>query len=76
MNAFQSRKKKRTGIVKITDEDTNKTATDSNNRARILEKYANELYQTSGMDEDMLNMHVKTVGVWKWQYRELYSNSV
>ena len=55
MDAFQSRKKQRTGIVKITDENTNKAATDSNDRARILEEYANELYQTSGMDEEMLN---------------------
>jgi hypothetical protein len=52
---FSIKKKKRTGIVKITDEDTNKTATDSDDRARILEEYANELYQTNGEDEEVLN---------------------
>ena len=54
-DAFQSRKAQRSGIVKISDSATNKDATDPNDRARIQEEYADELYQTNGMDEAMLD---------------------
>jgi hypothetical protein len=53
--AFQSRKKQPLGTVKISDSKTNKVATDANDLARILKEYSDELYQTKGMDEAMLD---------------------
>ena len=55
MNAFQSRKHQRTQIIKIVDSETKKIAADQNDRKRILEKYADKLYQTNGMDVEMLD---------------------
>ena len=55
MNAFQSRKHKRTQIIKIVDSETKKIAADQNDRKRILEKYADKLYQPNGMDVEMLD---------------------
>jgi hypothetical protein len=55
IDAFQSRKKQPSGTVKISDSKTNKVATDPNDLAQIMTEYADELYQTTGMDETMID---------------------
>ena len=47
-DAFQAKKKQRTGTVKITDSETNTTATNPKSLSIILETYADELYRTNG----------------------------